>query len=297
MTISQEVERVALLALLTRSEKMHWAEYRDELVTGRLPSELVEEFELERGEHVLATWRSAAPGASFYTYLDTGYPHQLRDVWDFPPFVFVQGDEAPMHKDAGDIGVAIVGSRQASQAAVRDVESLVRFLADEDVSIVSGLAGGVDQAAHRAAFKFGARTVGIIGTGIDRYYPHSSQDIQRRLEGGEGMVLSQFKPGSSPSRSSFPMRNAVMSAYARATIIVEASEASGTRHQAKSAIKHGRPLILSESVVRQTTWGQQLSHDRSLDLTVAESPAKAAELAKRILSRSVSSVKRESIDF
>lgn len=297
MAVDQETERVALLALLTRSEKMRWAEHRDELALGRLPSELAKDAELDRGEQVLREWRAAAPAASFYTYLDEGYPSQLRDVWDFPPFIFAQGDEAPMHSQPGDIGVSIVGSREASPAAVRDVENLVRLVADEDISIISGLAGGVDQAAHKAALKFGMRTVGIIGTGIDRYYPASSRDIQQRLARGEGMVVSQFKPGSSPSRSSFPMRNAVMSAYGRATIIVEASESSGTRHQAKSAVKHGRPLILSETVVRNTTWGRQLSQDRALDVMVADSPEAAASLAKSILYRSVSSVNREAIAF
>lgn len=297
MAVDQEMERVALLALLTRSEKMRWAEYRDELALGRLPSELAKDAELDRGQQVLREWRAAVPAASFYTYLDDGYPSQLRDVWDFPPFIFTQGDEAPMHSQPGDIGVSIVGSREASPAAVRDVESLVRLMTDEDISVISGLAGGVDQAAHKAALKFGMRTVGVIGTGIDRYYPASSRDIQQRLARGEGMVLSQFKPGSSPSRSSFPMRNAVMSAYGRATIIVEASESSGTRHQAKSAVKHGRPLILSETVVRNTTWGRQLSQDRALDVMVADSPEAAASLAKSVLCRSVSSVNREATAF
>lgn len=273
------------------------AEYRDELATGRQPSEIVEAPELERGGQVLAEWQSAVPAASFYTYLDDGYPQQLRDVWDFPPFVFVQGDEAPMHRLSGDSGVSIVGSREASGAAMRDVESLVQLLANEDITIISGLAGGIDQAAHTAALRFGVRTVGIIGTGIDRYYPASSRDIQRRLAAGEGMVLSQFKPGSSPSKSSFPMRNAVMSAYGRATIIVEAGESSGTRHQARSAVKHGRPLILSGSVVKHTTWGRDLSEDRSLDVMVAGSPEQAAQFAKEILRRSVSALKQEPAPF
>lgn len=295
--IGQEGERAALLALLTHSDKMCWAAVRDELITGRLPSELVEDPELDRGNQVLSDWRAAVPEASFYTYLDDRYPHQLRDVWDFPPFVFIQGDETPMRGETGDTGISIVGSRQASQRAMRDVERLVRLLADTGISIISGLAGGIDQAAHKAALKFKVRTVGIIGTGIDRFYPAANRVIQERLAGGEGMVLSQFKPGAAPSKSSFPMRNAVMSAYGRATIIVEASESSGTRHQAKSAVKHGRPLILSDSVVRHTTWGRQMSQDRSLDIMVADSPEKAAELAKSVLSRNVSSVKQESVAF
>lgn len=279
-------ENVALVALLTREPMMRWAQYRDELVADSRPSDLVAgSGELSRGETTLRGWLAAAAGANFYSYRDDGYPAQLREVWDFPPFVFLQGDETPLHSPHGDRGICIVGSRSASSGAVDVASYIARSLAEEGTTIVSGLAAGIDYAAHGAAVQMGARTVGIIGTGIDRCYPSSSCQLQQHLAAGHGMVLSQFPPGSSPTRSSFPMRNGVMSAYGNATIIVAASEKSGTRHQARQAIRHGRPLILAEPVARETTWGRKLADDPLVDAHVARTPDDAIELARSVLNR------------
>lgn len=279
-------ENVALVALLTREPSMRWAQYRDELAIDALPSDLVtDSAERRRGEATLSRWLDTAAGANFYSYLDSGYPAQLREVWDFPPFVFLQGDEAPLHSPIGDRGICIVGSRSASSTAVDVASYIARSLTKEGTTIVSGLAAGIDYAAHSAAIQMGARTVGVIGTGIDRCYPPSSRQLQQHLAAGHGMVLSQFPPGSSPTRSSFPMRNGVMSAYGNATIIVAASEKSGTRHQARQAIRHGRPLILAEPVARETTWGGKLADDPLIDAHVARTPDEAIELAQSVLNR------------
>lgn len=279
-------DNVALVALLTRGPTMQWAQYRDELALDALPSDLVtDSAERRRGETTLNNWLNAAAGANFYSYLDAGYPAQLSEVWDFPPFVFLQGDETPLHSPHGDRGICIVGSRSAASGAVDVASYIARSLAEEGITIVSGLAAGIDYAAHNAAVQAGARTVGVIGTGIDRCYPPSSCQLQQRLAAGHGMVLSQFPPGSSPTRSSFPMRNGVMSAYGNATIIVAADEKSGTRHQARQAIRHGRPLILAEPVARETTWGKKLADDPLVDAHVARTPDDAIDLARSVLNR------------
>jgi len=280
------LENAALVALLTRGPAMRWAQYRDELVADQLPSDLVtDSAELSRGEAALRTWLESAKDANFYSYLDDGYPAQLREVWDFPPFVFLQGDETPLHTATGDRGICIVGSRSASRAAVEIARYIAHSLAADGATIISGLAEGIDHAAQSAAVEMGARTVGVVGTGIDRYYPSSSRRLQEKLEAGQGMVLSQFPPGSSPTQASFPMRNGVMSAYGNATIIVEASEKSGTRHQARQAVRHGRPLILAEPVARRTTWGKKLADDPLVDVHVARTPDDAIALAWSVLKR------------
>lgn len=282
-------ERAALVYLLTRDRSMKWASLREQLVVGEMrPSDLVDsETALQHGAEMLEQWMSQAVNARFYTYLDGGYPASLRSVWDFPPFVFIKGDEAPLRGTGGDPGVCIVGSRKPATGSLDAAQYIARGLITEGITIVSGLAEGIDQAAHRAALEMNARTVGIIGTGIDRYYPASSKPLQQQMEDGAGMVISQFMPGASPAQFSFPMRNATMSAYGTATIIIEAAEKSGTRHQARQAVRHGRPLILSTQVANRTSWGRSLSEDTLADVKVADSPRHAVELAFGLFERAV----------
>jgi DNA processing protein len=122
------------------------------------------------------------------------------------------------------------------------------------VTVVSGLAEGIDTAAHRAALDHGGRTVAVIGTGLRNVYPASNRPLQDRI-GREHLVLSQFWPDASPTKTSFPMRNAVMSGYAAATVVIEAGWKSGARMQARLALEHGRPVFLHESLLGHD-WAQ-----------------------------------------
>lgn len=286
-TDASPIERAALVALLHPPREFKWAAFRDQLVEDDiLPSDLLRatvasrdgdfDDEIELSLQRIKKWDEL--GYTFLMYLDAGYPLQLREVHDFPPFLFARGTLVPeKHRERG---ISIVGSRVASPDAIRDAQGLARGLAERGVAVISGLAAGIDAAAHIAAMGVGGRTVGIIGTGIDQYYPKSSAPIQRRMEQGDGLVLSQFWPGSAPTRYSFPMRNTVMSGYSRATVIVEANENSGTRHQATRAVQHGRPLVLSRKVANETSWGRKLSSDpKHAEVFIAESLAHALELS------------------
>lgn len=282
------LERAALVSLLHPPQEFKWAPLRDVLLEDEvLPSEMLEERAqsglfsgvsdaLEHSAALIAKWE--ADGTRFLTYLDPEYPRQLREVHDLPPFIFARGELSPA--GVSERGISIVGSRDASDAALSDASDLAFQLSRMRVPVVSGLAAGVDSAAHTAALRAEGRTVGVIGTGIDRYYPKSSEHLQREIERSGGMVLSQFWPGTGPTRYNFPMRNAVMSAFSAATVIVEASEKSGTKHQAMKAVAHGRPLILSAIVAATTSWGRMLSSDPDrLDVTVVSSVTEAAEVA------------------
>lgn len=280
-------ERAALVGLLTSGSRMHWAKLRDRLADGEtLPTDLLEDENIiDDGYNVIEQWLQEVPGSSFYCYLDDGFPNQLRTVWDFPPFVFVKGDQAPILGGREDAGICIVGSRKPRPSAIEAARWIAKRLTSEGITIVSGLAEGIDHTVHSVALDQHVRTVGVIGTGIDRYYPASSKLLQQQMETGEGMVLSQFAPRSSPTRYAFPMRNATMSAYGYATIIVEASEKSGTRHQARQAVRHGRPLILLSQVANETTWGRTLVDDPLTDVSIAWNPEEAAELAFGVFDR------------
>jgi DNA processing protein len=121
----------------------------------------------------------------------------------------------------------------------------------------SGLAAGIDTAAHTAGLAAGGRTVAVIGTGLGRCYPPENAALQRRIADGCA-VVSRFWPDAGPTRRSFPMRNVLMSGLARATIVVEAAATSGARVQAQRALAHGRPVFLLRRLLEQP-WARELA--------------------------------------
>jgi DNA processing protein len=125
------------------------------------------------------------------------------------------------------------------------------------VTVLSGLALGIDGAAHESALASGGRTVAVIGTGIRRTYPQEHADLARRIVAAGGAVVSQFWPDAPPTKWSFPMRNITMSGMAVGTVVVEASNTSGARNQARRALEHGKRLFLVEQLVMRETWAKQ----------------------------------------
>lgn len=137
--------------------------------------------------------------------------------------------------------------------ARRIAQSLVK----QNLSVIAGLALGIDTAAHTAALEAGGRTVALVATGIRRQYPAANKSLHRVIA-QSGLLLSQFWPDAPPQKHNFLMRNATMSGYGLATIVVEAGEHSGSRAQARMAVEHGRPVILTDLVVESTTWAEKL---------------------------------------
>ncbi|HEY1573354.1 MAG TPA: DNA-processing protein DprA [Pseudonocardiaceae bacterium] len=158
---------------------------------------------------------------------------------------------------SNESAVSVVGSRSASDAGLRLARTVASALIERGITVLSGLAAGIDTAAHRAALDVDGRTVAVIGTGINQSYPAANRQLQESIA-DKGLVVSQFWPDAPPTKQTFPMRNATMSAYGRATIVIEAGEKSGARIQARLAVEHGRPVILTDSVVQGTTWGSEL---------------------------------------
>lgn len=224
----------------------------------------------------LAAWERA--GHEFVAFFEDDYPPQLATAYDNPFILFYAGTLADDFNS-----ISIVGSREPSESARRFAASLANIAAGEEVTVVSGLALGIDRAAHEAALDAGGRTVAVIGTGLDRFYPPEHEALQRRIM-TEGLVVSQFFPGSGPTKATFPMRNATMSAYSALTVIVEAREKSGTRIQAERAVKHGRPLVLTQQVVRDTTWGRKY-FEEGYDVAVVTTPEEAMAAARNFLAR------------
>lgn len=215
-------------------------------------------------------------GIAVLTMGDEGYPHRLADVFDRPPLLFARGECLP-----SDQGVAVVGSRSVSEQGRRLASELAQRLVDRELTVVSGLAEGVDTAAHRAAIRAGGRTVAVLGTGIKSAYP-VNRDLYREIA-EHGAVLSQFWPEQDPDRTTFPQRNGTMSGYALATVIVEATERSGTQIQARKAVEHGRPVVLMQSVADRTEWGRETAG--MPDVHVARTTDEAVALVDAIVDR------------
>lgn len=194
-------------------------------------------------------------GIQMITALEPDYPHQLLTVREAPALLYYEGRIIP-----DDQAVAIVGSRAIAAPERRAAADIARGVADLGLTIVSGLAKGIDAAAHAAAIEAGARTVAVMGTSIEQTYPAENRELRESIVASGGLVFTQFDPDSHPSRASFPMRNVTMSGYSIATIVVAAGERSGTRHQARRALAHGRNVILLPGVVEDNQWAQDLSH-------------------------------------
>lgn len=225
----------------------------------------------------VASWDDA--GWRLLGILDDDYPARLREIHQAPPFLFAVGTVL-----ADDPAISVVGSREASAHGLETAAEIATALANEGITALAGLAKGIDTAAHRAALDAHGRTVAIIGTGIERYYPPVNRELQSEIA-HRGLVLSQFWPDAPGMASHFLMRNAVMSGYGRATVVVEAGETSGTRAQARMAVGHGRPVILLEQVVASTEWAQNLVGRPRVYR--AANPAQVMEYVHRILQRDV----------
>lgn len=155
---------------------------------------------------------------------------------------------------AGDLGlldcilVAVVGARAASEGGRRRAKRVARELVERGVVVVSGLAAGIDTVAHAEAIANGGRTIGVIGTPLDRAYPAENAALQERIW-RDHLLISQFAVGARTHPGSFPERNKLMAAISRATVIIEASDTSGTLHQAAECVRLGQHLFLPRSLV------------------------------------------------
>jgi DNA processing protein len=215
---------------------------------------------LDRAAADIARWQ--ARGYRLLSVLNSKYPANLREVHDRPPLLFVDGSLQPEDARA----IAIIGSRAASDAGRRTAAAFATAFASAGLTVLSGLAAGIDTAAHAAALHAGGRTIAVIGTGLDHVYPPENAPLQRTIASA-GAVVSQFWPETRPDRTTFPRRNAVMSGLSRGSLIIEAGPRSGARIQARHALAHGRPVFLHERLLDQP-WARELSQ-RSEVRTVA----------------------------
>lgn len=190
-------------------------------------------------------------GARLVTVLDDGYPPNLRLVFNLPPFLFYRG-----RLERQDVrSVAVVGTRKASEEGLRRAAKMAGALVAEDVTVLSGLAAGIDAAAHEAALDAGGRTIAVMGTGIARIYPAANRALAERIV-EHGALISQFWPTQPPAKHTFPRRNIVTSGMSQGTVVIEATRTSGAKMQARLALQHGKLAFLVSSLVTDQQWAR-----------------------------------------
>jgi DNA processing protein len=191
-------------------------------------------------------------GARVVTIEDEGYPPLLREIHDPPIALYVRGD---LKQASVRPCIAVVGSRRCSTYGVNAAQSLSRDLATNGVTIVSGMARGIDAAAHRGALEAGGLTIAVVGTGLEKTYPKEHKQLEDEII-ANGAVISEFPLGTPPLPQNFPYRNRVLSGLCLGVMIVEAAEHSGSLITARLAYEQGREVAaVPGNITSQTSFG------------------------------------------
>lgn len=189
----------------------------------------------EKAEREVA--RAEALGLSIVTCDDPLYPAQLMNIYDYPPYLYLKGTLQP-----GEVGVAVVGSRLASTYGKYVTEKISRELAMKGLTVISGLARGIDAAAHRGALAGKGRTIAVLGCGLDLIYPPENESLAAAIA-NQGAILTEFPLGTPPNAPNFPARNRIISGISLGVLVVEAGEKSGSLITARIAADQGRSVF------------------------------------------------------
>lgn len=200
---------------------------------------------------LISSWRSIAnpyreleladkAGAAITTVFDAAYPAALRYLPDAPTVLYSWGAWTQADSERS---IAVVGSRMATHYGRLCAKTISHDLAEAGVTVISGLARGVDTEAHLGSLDAGGRTIAVIGAGLNRLYPQENKNLARRIAEGHGAVVSELPMDMPPSRTTFPMRNRIVSGWSQATLVVEASGRSGALITARMAGEQGRDVF------------------------------------------------------
>lgn len=182
--------------------------------------------------------KAGRAGIALVPMSDQAYPELLKQIYDPPPLLYVRGTLSHADRHA----VAIVGSRRCSHYGVSCAERLASQLAARGFTVVSGMARGIDTAAHRGALKAGGRTIAVLGSGLNRIYPSENRGLADEIE-ASGAVISEFPMDTSPHRTNFPLRNRLISGLSLGVVVVEAARRSGSLITAAQALEQGRAVF------------------------------------------------------
>ena len=186
-------------------------------------------------------------GARIVTLHSHDYPMLLLQIPDPPPFLYLKGELL-----RSETAIAIVGSRRASGYGITTTEKMARGLARHGITVVSGMARGVDTVAHRAALAEGGRSIGVLGCGVDIVYPAENRKLFEEMS-SKGALVSEFSMGTQPLAENFPRRNRIISGLCRGVLVVEAAEGSGSLITAQCALEQGRDVFAIPGNIHSST--------------------------------------------
>src|SRR5271163_200548 len=196
--------------------------------------------------------RVAEAGGTVLTPEDEAYPERLREIYDPPAVLWIRGDVTLLARP----GIAVVGTRQPSPYGAGMAELLSRDLAHRRLVILSGMARGVDTAAHKGALDAGGKTVAVWGTGIDVIYPKENKKLAEQIVASGGAIVSEYPLGTFPAPQNFPIRNRLLSGMSVGVLVIEAAEYSGTRITARCAMEQNRDVYaVPGNVTNKNAWG------------------------------------------
>lgn len=232
--------RVRTLLDVYGSLEAAWNAPADSLRACGLPPKTLENLLRVRSDCSLETiWENIQrKGIQVLTWEDERYPRRLREIDQPPPVLYVSGDFQP----ADDWAVAVVGTRRMTVYGRQVAGELAAFLARQGITVVSGLARGVDRAAHEAALQAGGRSIAVLGSGVDRIYPPEHTRLAEQIR-AHGAVISDYPPGTPPDSTNFPPRNRIISGLSMAVVVVEAGHESGALITASFAANQGREVF------------------------------------------------------
>jgi DNA processing protein len=203
---------------------------------------------IEQAEQQLE--KAAAAGASILCIEDDGYPERLREIYDPPVVLFVRGNVQAL----SEAGIAVVGTRHPTPYGLGMSERLACDLAGRGIIIISGLARGVDTAAHRGAVN-ARKTVAVFGTGVDEIYPRENKKLAEQILANGGALISEFPVGTFPAPQNFPIRNRIISGLSVGVLVIEGGEFSGTRITARCALEQCREVFaVPGNVTTKNSW-------------------------------------------
>ena len=182
----------------------------------------------------------------YLTFEDEKYPQMLKNIENPPMVLYYKGnlDDCNLERT-----LAVVGSRKASYHAKEELNKIISQLSGTDICIVSGLAAGIDSQAHLSALDNNIKTIGVIASGLDFYYPTSNKHLYERIENGNGAVISEYFPTFEPLKFRFPQRNRIVSGLSYGTLVAEASLKSGALITANLTLEQGRELMCMPGLI------------------------------------------------
>ncbi|MBN1367292.1 MAG: DNA-processing protein DprA [Dehalococcoidales bacterium] len=173
-----------------------------------------------------------------FTYHDNSYPMRLKEIYDYPPIIYVRGSLLPQD----ELCVAVVGTRKATAYGRQVTEEIVADLARNKITIASGLARGIDSIAHRTALNAGGRSIAVCGCGLDNVYPPENAGLAHQLT-EQGCLISEYTLGTQPKAEYFPRRNRILSGISMGVLVIEAGESSGAIITANNALEQNRDVF------------------------------------------------------